>query len=203
MSPHSHPHNHLHIEEGSGDVGKKLLFSIALNFAITAVQVVGGLLTGSLSLIGDAMHNLADTFSLVISYFAIKLSGKKKTERKTFGYERVEILVALLNSSILIVVSFFLFKEAFIRLFHPVVIDSKWVILIASFGLVANSACAFLLQSHVQKSMNVRSAFIHLVSDALVSLVVVVGAVIIYYFNIFLGRYFYFFSHMGNYFIKE
>jgi len=125
MSPHSHSHSskHTHSENGNGEVEKKLLFSIALNFAITAVQVVGGLVTGSLSLIGDAMHNFADTFSLVISYFAIKLSGKKKTERKTFGYQRVEILVALLNASLLIVVSFFLFKEAVIRLFNPVFIS--------------------------------------------------------------------------------
>ncbi|MFH1994767.1 MAG: cation transporter [Nitrospinota bacterium] len=82
MSAHSHSHlhspKHIHSDDDTGGVEQKLLLSIALNFAITAIQVVGGLVTGSLSLIGDAMHNLADTFSLVMSYFAIKVSGKKR-----------------------------------------------------------------------------------------------------------------------------
>ncbi|MFH1994766.1 MAG: cation diffusion facilitator family transporter [Nitrospinota bacterium] len=97
----------------------------------------------------------------------------------------MEILVALLNAALLIVVSFFLFKEALIRLFNPVFINSKWVMLIASFGLVANAACAVLLKSHSHNNMNIRSAFVHLVSDALVSLVVIIGAVFIYYFEFF------------------
>lgn len=168
----------------NGIIGKKLVLSIFLNLLITGVQVIGGLLSGSLSLITDALHNLTDTFSLITSFIAFKLSGKRNTEEKTFGYKRAEVLAALLNASLLIIISFFLFKEAVIRLFQPVSIDSKLVIVVAFLGLAANAFCAFLLKSHSRQNMNIRSAFLHLFSDALVSLTVIVGAVFIYFFDI-------------------
>ncbi len=171
---------HLHKE-----VKKKLGLSIFLNLVITGVQAVGGFVSGSLSLITDALHNLTDTFSLVTSFIAIKLSEKEKTELKTFGYKRAEILAALLNASLLIVVSCFLFKEAVIRFFHPVPINSGFVIVVASVGLIANSLCAFLLKSHSHDNMNIHSAFVHLLSDALVSVAVIIGAVFMYLFSVF------------------
>ncbi|MBU0468923.1 MAG: cation diffusion facilitator family transporter [Candidatus Omnitrophica bacterium] len=167
------------------DVKKKLGLSILLNLLITCVQAIGGLVSGSLSLITDALHNLTDTFSLVTSFIALKLSDKENTELRTFGYKRAEILAALLNASLLIVVSFFLFKEAVFRFFHPVPINSGFVIVIATLGLVANSLCAFLLKSHSHDNMNIRSAFVHLLSDALVSVAVIIGAICMYFFGLF------------------
>ncbi|MBU1044951.1 MAG: cation diffusion facilitator family transporter [Candidatus Omnitrophica bacterium] len=167
------------------DVKKKLGLSIFLNLLITCVQAIGGLVSGSLSLITDALHNLTDTFSLVTSFISLKLSDKENTESRTFGYKRAEILAALLNASLLIIVSFFLFKEAVIRLLHPAPINSVFVIIIASVGLFANSLCAFLLKNHSHGNMNIRSAFVHLLSDALVSLTVIVGAMFMYFFGVF------------------
>jgi len=164
---------------------KVLLISIVLNFFITVFQALGGFIAGSLSLITDALHNLTDTFSLVTSFIALKLAGKKHTQSRTFGYKRAQILAALLNASLLIIVSFFLFKEAVIRLVSPVAIKSSFVIIVASAGLIANSLCVFLLKNHSRDNINMRSAFFHLFSDALVSLAVIIGAVFMYLFHIF------------------
>lgn len=166
-------------------IGKKLGLSIFLNLLITGVQAIGGLISGSLSLITDALHNLTDTFSLITSFIAFKLANKGNTEEKTFGYKRAEVLAALLNASLLIIISFFLFKEAVIRLFQPVSINSGLVVVAASLGLAANAFSAFLLKSHSHQNMNIRSAFLHLLSDALVSLAVIIGAVFIYFFGVF------------------
>ncbi len=175
----------MELQQSSNNKKRTLLISIILNLAITFFQAIGGLVSGSLSLITDALHNLTDTFSLVTSFIAFKLAGKKNTEFKTFGYKRAEILAALLNASLLIVVSFFLFKEAIIRLFHPISINSGFVIVVASAGFVANSLCAFLLKRHSHGNMNMRSAFFHLFSDAVVSLAVIIGAVFMYLFGVF------------------
>ena len=175
----------MHKHYSDSIIGKKLGLSIFFNLLITGVQAIGGFISGSLSLITDALHNFTDTFSLVISFIAFKLSGKKNTELRTFGYKRAEILAALFNASLLIVVSFFLFKGAISRLFHPVTINSGFVIVVASIGFVANSLCVFLLKSSSHDNMNIRSAFLHLFSDALVSLAVIMGAVFMYFFGAF------------------
>lgn len=167
------------------DVKKKLGLSIFLNLLITVIQTIGGLASGSLSLLTDALHNLTDTFSLVTSFIALKLSDKENTDLRTFGYKRAEILAALLNASLLIIVSFFLFKEAVLRFFHPVPINSGFVIVVASIGLIVNSLCAFLLKDDHHDNMNLRSAFVHLFSDALVSAAVIVGALCMYCFGVF------------------
>ncbi|MGM0380984.1 MAG: cation diffusion facilitator family transporter [bacterium] len=166
-------------------VGYKLGFSIGLNLLITVVQVAGGLLSGSLSLLSDALHNFIDTFSLVTSYIAHKLSIVEHTRDKTYGYKRAEILVALFNAAFLIVASIFLFKEAGERLLDPVAVNSRLVFIVGGIGLVANSFSAFLLQTHTHDNMNVRSAFFHLFADALVSLAVIVGALAMHFWGIY------------------
>ncbi len=166
-------------------VGKKLGFSIFLNLFITVIQVAGGLFSGSLALLSDALHNFIDTFSLVTSFIAHKLSAREHTLQKTFGYKRAEILVALFNAGFLILATFFLLKEAAQRLFEPAVVDSRVVFLVAGLGLLANSFSVFLLKSHTGENMNVRSAFFHLFADALVSLAVVLGAVSMYLWGIY------------------
>ena len=157
----------------------RLIISAALNLATTVAQIIGGILSGSLSLISDALHNLSDTVALVISLFAVRLSKRKNTEAQTFGYKRAEILAALFNACALVVVSVFLFKEAMVRFSHPHPINSVLMLSVASVGLIANIVSVFLLKAHAHEDLNIRAAYVHLFSDFLSSIAVIIGALAI------------------------
>jgi cobalt-zinc-cadmium efflux system protein len=161
----------------------RLIISTGLNFVTVIVQVIGGLASGSLSLLSDALHNLSDAVALAVSFIAVRLSRRKNTEAQTFGYKRAEILAALFNACTLVVVSFFLFKEAIVRLIHPHPINSLLMLAAAMTGLIANIVSVFLLKTHAHDDMNVRAAYVHLFSDFLSSIAVIVGA-----FMIFISR---------------
>ena len=169
--------NHHHFKE------ENLIITMVLNFIITLVELVGGLLSGSLSLLSDALHNFSDGISVIVSFIAIRLSKRENTLKNTFGYKRAEILAALFNSSFLIIISFFLFKEAYLRIQHPQNIDSRIMIAVALVGLAANVISVFLLKPGSKNNMNIRSAYVHLFSDSLSSLGVIIGGILIYYFN--------------------
>jgi len=171
-------HTHNHFKE------KNLIITMVLNFIITLVEVIGGLLSGSLSLLSDALHNFSDGISVIVTFIALRLSKRENTLKNTFGYKRAEILAALFNSSFLIIISFFLFKEAYLRIQHPQNIDSKIMIAVALVGLAANTISVFLLKPDSKDNMNIRSAYLHLFSDSLSSLGVIIGGILIYYFNI-------------------
>lgn len=158
----------------------RLIISAGLNFATTVAQVIGGIMSGSLSLISDALHNFSDAVALVISYFAVKLVKRENTEARTFGYKRAEILAALFNACALVVVSIFLFKEAFARFAHPHAVNSLLMLSVASIGLVANVVSVFLLKTHAHEDLNIRAAYVHLFSDFLSSIAVIIGAVAIF-----------------------
>jgi len=158
----------------------RLIISAGLNFATTVAQIIGGIFSGSLSLISDALHNLSDTAALVISFFAVRLAKRKNTEAQTFGYKRAEILAALFNACALVVVSIFLFKEAIARFAHPQPINSVLMLSVASVGLVANIVSVFLLKAHAHEDLNVRAAYVHLFSDFLSSVAVIIGACAIF-----------------------
>lgn len=173
---HHHHHGSTKITSSS-----RLGFSIVINLLIFIAQVIGGLMANSLALISDALHNFSDALAIAVSYIAERI-GKKETDfKKTFGYQRAEILAALLNTSVLIIISFFLFKEAILRFSHPSVINETIVIIVAAFGLIANFVCAFLLHRFTFDNLNIRSAYLHLVTDVASSGAVIVGAIIIYY----------------------
>ncbi|MCX5711106.1 MAG: cation diffusion facilitator family transporter [Candidatus Omnitrophica bacterium] len=157
----------------------RLIISAGLNLATTVAQIIGGVLSGSLSLISDALHNLSDTMALVISFFAVRLAKRKNTEAQTFGYKRAEILAALFNACALVVVSIFLFKEAIARFSHLHPINSVLMLSIASVGLIANIVSVFLLKAHAHEDLNIRAAYVHLFSDFLSSIAVIIGAVAI------------------------
>ena len=157
----------------------RLIISAGLNLATTLAQIVGGIVSGSLSLISDALHNLSDTVALVISLFAVRLAKRKNTEGQTFGYKRAEILAALFNACVLVVVSIFLFKEAIVRFTHPQPINSVIMLSVAVVGLVANIISVFLLKAHAHEDLNVRAAYVHLFSDFLSSIAVIIGACVI------------------------
>lgn len=182
---HSHRHNHNHSHDIQSVQGINLLIVVLLNFVITVAEVIGGIYSGSLSLLSDALHNFSDGIAIIISYIAMKIAGKEKDEQKTFGYKRTTILAALLNSIVLIAISIFLFKEAYIKFINPQPINGMVVIWVALLGLIANFIGVLLLQKGSQGDMNIKSSYLHLLSDALSSLGVVISGIIIYYFNIY------------------
>jgi cobalt-zinc-cadmium efflux system protein len=164
---------------------RNLILAILLNFFITAVQVAGGLLSRSLALMSDALHNFSDGMAVTISYIALRIGDRDRTPTKTYGYKRAEILAALLNASVLIVVSVFLFKESIVRLLHPVPVSAGLMMVVAAAGLVANVAAVFLLRGEAKGSLNLRAAYLHLMSDAMTSLAVIFGALLIRFFGFY------------------
>lgn len=176
---HDHRHNHHHIR------GKNLLLSSVLNLAITVVEIIGGLVSNSLALVSDALHNLGDTSAVFIAWMANRISGKDYSDRKTFGYKRVEILAALFNSTVLIVITIYLFIEAFGRLFHPQAIRGKVMLWVAVAGLLANLVSVMILKRDSGKNINVRAAYLHLIGDTISSAAVIAGALFIYFWDIY------------------
>jgi cobalt-zinc-cadmium efflux system protein len=177
----SHSHHHSHSAETSGT---RLFITIILNFTITIVEIIGGIISGSLSLISDAMHNFSDGIAIIISYTAIRLNKKPKDYQFTFGYKRAEILAAVFNASVLIGISLYLFFEAYNRFINPEPIEGRVMIIVATIGLLANVAGTLLLKSGAKSNMNIRSAYLHLFSDAISSVGVIIGGIFIYYYNI-------------------
>jgi cobalt-zinc-cadmium efflux system protein len=178
---HSHSHNHHHHDvDNMGD--RRLSFAIAINMLLTLAQVIGGIVSGSLSLIADALHNFSDASSLLIAYAARKLGRQPADQFKTFGYKRAEVIATLINLVTLVIVGLYLVYEAVWRIFDPQIIIGWTVIIIASIALVIDLATAFLTYTMSKDSMNIRAAFIHNLSDALASVgVIIAGALILLY----------------------
>ena len=124
MSGHHH-----HIDPQAGD--QKIFWAIFVNLVLTIAQIIGGLLSGSLALIADAIHNFSDAISLIIAFFARKIARRPASEKMTFGYGRAEVVAALVNYTTLIVIGFYLVYEAVLRFFNPVAIDGWLVVVIA------------------------------------------------------------------------
>jgi cobalt-zinc-cadmium efflux system protein len=166
--------NHISLEEKSLD--RRLWASVGLNLAITLAEFIGGLWAGSVALLADSAHNLADAGALGLAIFARRLSRRGPTLRHTYGFKRVEVMAALVNAAALIAVSALVAREAVGRLFHPEPVRASVMLIAASAALLANVVSVLLLRSHSAGDINVRSAFLHLVQDALSSLAVVVAA---------------------------
>lgn len=162
-----------------GELKGRMLFSFALNIVITLAEVIGGILSGSLALLSDSLHNFSDSMSILASYLAIKIGEREKNEKYTFGYKRAEILVAFVNSAVLVGVALFLLVEAYKRFKNPEPIDGPLMLGVALIGLLANLISVLLLHEHAHESMNVRSAYLHLLSDTLSSVAVVIGGIAI------------------------
>jgi cobalt-zinc-cadmium efflux system protein len=151
------------------------------------VEVIGGFLTNSLALISDAGHMLTHLIALLISLFALFFAAKPPTEKKTYGFYRLEILAALFNGIMLFMITVWIFYEAYQRFIHPESISSGKMFMVACIGLVANITCAYILKGNGHgHSLNVRSAFLHMLGDTISSVGVIIGAAIIYYTNWFI-----------------
>lgn len=177
---HNHNHSHHHHVEG-----KNLLFSIVLNIVITVAQVIGGIFSGSLALLSDALHNFSDVLSLVFSYVAHKLSRKKASNDQTFGYKRAELIAAFINAMTLIIVAFFLVYEGIERIFNPEPIKFGLVIWLSILGIVMNGLSALMLKNDADKNLNMKSAYLHLFTDMLASVAVLIGGLLMKYFQWF------------------
>lgn len=164
--------------------GQKFLTVTLLNAAITVVEIVGGVLSGSLSLLSDAFHNLGDTFSIAIGYFAHRISQRCEDEHNTYGYGRAQILAALLNALLLVVVAIFLVAEAVRRLFQPEHINGDLMMIVAVVGLVANLISAVLMHGGSKHNMNMKATYLHLLSDTLSSFGVIFGGLMIAWYNV-------------------
>ena len=175
---HSHSHNHSH-----GVQGKNLLYSIFLNLVITIAQFIGGLLSGSLALMSDALHNFSDVLSLGFSYIAHKLSKKEASINQTFGYKRAELIAAFVNAMTLIIVALFLIYGATERFFNPHKIASDLVIWLSLLGIVVNGLSVLMLKEDAEKNINMKSAYLHLFTDMLASVAVLIGGLLMKYFQ--------------------
>lgn len=175
----------MHKDNNQGLKGKNLILSIALNVFITTAQVIGGLVSGSLSLLSDALHNFTDVISLVISYIAHCLTRKKASNHRTFGYKRAELIAAFINAITLIVIAGFLIIEAVDRFSKPLIIDSNLVIWLSLFGILANGVSVLLLRNQAKGNINMKSAYVHLFTDMLASIAVLLGGLLMKLFGWF------------------
>lgn len=182
MSEKNHTRRHRHKHPVNE---KNLLVATFLNTVIALVEFAGGILSGSLALFSDALHNLSDAFATFIAYMATLISKREANQNKTFGYKRIEILAALINAVILIVVSVFLLKEAWHRWNNPEPINSRIMLVVAMIGLLANVYALIILKRDAGKSINVKAAYIHLIGDSLSSVVVIIGGVLMVLFDVY------------------
>ena len=178
-----HTHNHQHSYKQLK--GTNLFISILLNILITVAQVIGGLVSGSLALLSDALHNFTDVISLIVSYIATVLSRKSASLHKTFGYKRAEILAAFVNASTLIIIAVLLIKEAVTRFQHPHEIKSGLVIWLSLLGIIVNGLSVLLLKKDSERNMNMRSAYLHLLTDMLASVAVLIGGLLMKFYEIY------------------
>ena len=177
-------HNQIHIHKHEVE-GKNLVYSILLNLLITIAQIVGGIISGSLALISDALHNFSDVLSLVFSLIAHKLSRRKASINNTFGYKRAELIAAFINAITLIVVALFLIYEASTRIFHPEPIKSGLVIWLAILGIIVNGGSVLLLKKESEHNLNMKSAYLHLLTDMMASVAVLVGGLLMKFYGWF------------------
>lgn len=177
-------HNPIHIHKHEVK-GNNLLVSILLNVVITVAQLIGGIISGSLALISDALHNFSDVISLIFSLVAHKLSRRKASLDQTFGLKRAELLAAFVNAATLIIVAFILIYGAFERFFNPQEIQSDLVIWLALLGILVNGFSVILLKKDAHHNLNMKSAYLHLLTDMLASVAVLIGGLVMKFFGWF------------------
>ncbi|MEP3438958.1 MAG: cation diffusion facilitator family transporter [Hoeflea sp.] len=173
-------HHHNHIDPDAGDA--RVFWAVIVNLGLTVAQIIGGILSGSLAMIADAIHNLSDALSLIIAFLARKIARRPADGTMTFGYGRAEVVAALINYTTLIVIGLYLIYEAVMRFIEPQSVDGWLVVIIAGVALAVDVVTAMLTYSLSKDSVNIRAAFLHNVADALGSIAVIVaGTLIIVY----------------------
>jgi cobalt-zinc-cadmium efflux system protein len=186
--PHSDTHEHGQEHDDEHGVrrvsagGKKdLLIAFSITLLMMVAEAVGGIVSNSLALLSDAGHMLTDNLALLLSFFAMTFASLPATDRKTFGFYRLEILAAFVNGIVLVLISLYIMYHAYLRMVDPQPVHGVLMLVIAIIGLVANIIGALFLFKHSHHSLNIRGAYLHIVGDALSSVGVVIGGVIILY----------------------
>jgi len=160
---------------------KNLAIAITINVFIVVAEIVFGIIARSMALISEAIHNFTDVGSMSLSWWGEKVSARPKDNKKTYGYKRVDIIIAFVNASILVGVSGWVLVESVIRLLHPEQVAGFTMLIVAVVSLVGNGLATYILEKDAKKNLNLKSAWLHSLQDALFSLAVVVGAILIYY----------------------
>ncbi|TSH73111.1 cation transporter [Acinetobacter sp. RF15A] len=176
----SHQHDHSHVEVSAKNA-KKLSLALLLTTTFLIVEVIAGFMTQSLALLSDAAHMFTDAAALAIALAAIKIGQKPADDKRTFGYQRFEILAALFNALMLFVVAIYILFEAYQRFSHPPEIQSVGMLAVAVLGLIINLISMKILVSSSQESLNVKGAYLEVLSDAIGSVGVIIGAIMIYF----------------------
>lgn len=172
----AHKHEH---------TARNLAITVILNGVITISQFAGGIISGSLALISDALHNLSDVISVILAYLAHRIGLRPQTQKSTFGYKRAEILAAFINAITLIAISVYLMVEAGKRFLNPKEVDYFWMLGLGILGVIANGLSVLILHHNKDENLNIRAAYLHLIGDALTSVAVIAGAVCIWLFQIY------------------
>ena len=170
------PHRHHHSLESNR---KALWIAIAVTGIVMVVEAIGGILANSLALLSDAGHMLTDIMSLLLSLVALQLAARTPSPTRTYGLYRMEILAALVNGATLVVISVFILFEAYKRFASSQVVNSRTMLLVATVGLIANGIAALAMSRSSKKNLNIKGAYLHILGDALSSLGVIAGALII------------------------
>lgn len=158
-----------------------LFFSFLIIFLVFLVELIGGIVSNSLALLSDAGHMLTDTLALGLALFAAILSARPATQERTYGYYRLEILSALFNGSLLILIALYIFYQAYQRFIHPAEIKSVLMLVVAVIGLLANFVAAAILFTRAEQNLNIRGALLHVLSDMFSSIGVVIGGLLIHF----------------------
>lgn len=171
-------HNHEH-------TARNLAITVVLNGIITIAQFAGGIISGSLALLSDALHNLSDVISVILAYLAHRIGMRPQTQKSTFGFKRAEILAAFINAISLIAISVYLLVEAGKRFLNPKEVNYLWMLGLGILGFIANGLSVVILHHNKEENLNIRAAYLHLIGDALTSLAVIAGAVCIWLFQVY------------------
>jgi cobalt-zinc-cadmium efflux system protein len=182
---HGHDHGHDHAGGHVAPVGaggrKGLLIALFITFLMMIAEIIGGILSNSLALLSDAGHMFTDTLALTLSFFAMKFADMPATENKTYGFYRLEILAALLNGITLVLISLYIIYEAYQRILDPPPVQGTLMLVVALIGLIANILGALFLIKHHETNLNIRGAFLHIIGDAVSSVGVIIGGLVIYF----------------------
>jgi len=176
---HADEHVHNHGNHDQNASGGKLLVSLIITVTTLVAEVIGGLLTGSLALLSDAAHVFLDIFALALSYGAVRLATRAPSGKHSFGFARMKVLAAFVNGSTLLLISIEIFREAIIRFANPQAIIAVPMLIVAGIGLAANLLVALVLGGHDHEDLNARSAFFHVLGDALSSIGVIIAGIVI------------------------
>lgn len=174
-------HHHSHSTRVNSS---KVLFTIVLNLLLTVAQLIGGIVSGSLALISDTLHNFSDVISLLITYVANRAVRKKASYKRTFGFKRAEIMAAFINSASLMAIAVYLIYEAINRFYEPQEIGSTIVIWMALLGIAIDGFSMLLLRKDSDKNMNLKSAYLHMLSDLASSVAVLIGGLLMKWYQV-------------------